>query len=31
VEREVAELGIETRVWEVGGPAEVLDGSAALF
>ncbi len=27
----VSALGIDTRVWEVGGPAEVLDESEALF
>ena len=31
VEAAVSALGIETRVWEVGGPAEVLDESEALF
>jgi phosphomevalonate decarboxylase len=31
VERSVAETGVETRVWEVGGPAQVLEESAALF
>jgi phosphomevalonate decarboxylase len=31
VEEKVAETGIETRVWEVGGPATVLSESAALF
>ena len=30
VEREIAEL-VPTRVWEVGGPAQVLDESEALF
>jgi phosphomevalonate decarboxylase len=30
VEAELAEL-VPTRVWEVGGPARVLDGSEALF
>jgi len=27
----VAECGVETSTWEVGGPAEVLEESAALF
>ena len=31
VEGEISELGIDTRVWEVGGPATVLDESEALF
>jgi phosphomevalonate decarboxylase len=31
VESEIADLGIDTRVWAVGGPAEVLDEDAALF
>ena len=31
VESAISELGIETRIWEVGGPAEVLDESEALF
>ncbi|WP_435195432.1 phosphomevalonate decarboxylase MvaD [Natronomonas sp. EA1] len=31
VEAAIAELGIGTRVWEVGGPARVLDESEALF
>ncbi|MFB6110166.1 MAG: phosphomevalonate decarboxylase MvaD [Halodesulfurarchaeum sp.] len=31
VESEIADLGVETRVWEVGGPATVLPESAALF
>ena len=31
VEAAIGNLGIETRVWEVGGPAEVLDESEALF
>ena len=31
VEAAIAELGVETRVWEVGGPATVLPDSAALF
>jgi phosphomevalonate decarboxylase len=31
VEAAVADCGVETRVWEVGGPARVLDGSDALF
>ena len=30
VEDAVADCGVETRDWGVGGPAEVLDG-AALF
>jgi phosphomevalonate decarboxylase len=31
VESRIAEIGIETDVWEVGGPAHVLDESDALF
>jgi phosphomevalonate decarboxylase len=31
VEDAVADCGVETRVWEVGGPARVLDESEALF
>ena len=31
VESAVADCGVDTRVWEVGGPAQVLDGDAALF
>ena len=31
VEGEIADLGIDTRVWTVGGPAEVLEESDALF
>ncbi len=31
VEGEISELEIDTRVWEVGGPATVLDESEALF
>ena len=31
VEEVVADCGVETCVWEVGGPARVLDGSEALF
>jgi phosphomevalonate decarboxylase len=31
VEEAVAATGVETAVWEVGGPARVLDGDAALF
>jgi len=31
VEAAVADCGVETEVWEVGGPARILDGSAALF
>jgi phosphomevalonate decarboxylase len=31
VESTIADLGIETYVWEVGGPAEVLSESDALF
>jgi phosphomevalonate decarboxylase len=31
VERAVADCGVETRLWEVGGPARVLDESEALF
>lgn len=31
VEAAVAKCGVETRVWEVGGPAEILDSEHALF
>jgi phosphomevalonate decarboxylase len=31
VESVVADCGVETRVWEVGGPATVLEEGAALF
>ncbi len=31
VESRIAEIGIDTDVWEVGGPARVLDESEALF
>ena len=31
VEASVAEQGVETMTWEVGGPAQILDESAALF
>ena len=31
VEGEIADLGIDTRVWTVGGPAKVLEESDALF
>jgi phosphomevalonate decarboxylase len=31
VEGVVADCGVETRVWEVGGPARVLEESEALF
>jgi phosphomevalonate decarboxylase len=31
VEGVVADCGVDTRVWEVGGPARVLDESEALF
>jgi phosphomevalonate decarboxylase len=31
VESAVADCGVETRRWEVGGPAEVLEESAARF
>jgi len=31
VEAAIADLGIDTRVWEVGGPARVRDSDAALF
>jgi phosphomevalonate decarboxylase len=31
VETAVADCGVETRVWTVGGPARVLDGSEAQF
>jgi len=31
VEKAVADCGVDTRVWKVGGPARVLDESEALF
>jgi phosphomevalonate decarboxylase len=31
VEEKVAEIGVETEVWEVGGPAQLLSESDALF
>jgi len=31
VEAAVADCGVDTRVWEVGGPAQVLGGGEALF
>ncbi|OYR98200.1 hypothetical protein DJ71_00565 [Halorubrum sp. E3] len=31
VESRIAEIGIDTDIWEVGGPARVLDESDALF
>jgi phosphomevalonate decarboxylase len=31
VEAAVADCGVETQVWEVGGPARILDESDALF
>jgi phosphomevalonate decarboxylase len=31
VESAISDLGVETRIWEVGGPAETLDASEALF
>ncbi|NLV10422.1 diphosphomevalonate decarboxylase [Halomicrobium mukohataei] len=31
VEETVADCGVDTRVWEVGGPARILDDSEALF
>jgi len=31
VEATVADCGVDTRVWEVGGPARILDESEALF
>lgn len=31
VEAAIADCGVETDVWEVGGPAEILDESDALF
>ncbi|WP_144900792.1 phosphomevalonate decarboxylase MvaD [Halobellus captivus] len=31
VESAVADVGVDTDVWEVGGPAEILPDSAALF
>lgn len=31
VEDVVADCGVETMIWEVGGPAEILDESEALF
>ncbi|WP_459192357.1 phosphomevalonate decarboxylase MvaD [Halosimplex sp. J119] len=31
VEEVVADCGVDTRVWEIGGPAQILDESEALF
>jgi phosphomevalonate decarboxylase len=31
VEEVVADCGVDTRVWNVGGPARILDGDEALF
>ncbi|MFC6938673.1 phosphomevalonate decarboxylase MvaD [Salinirubellus sp. GCM10025818] len=31
VESTIADLGIDTRVWRIGGPAQVLDADEALF
>jgi phosphomevalonate decarboxylase len=31
VEAAVADCGVDTEVWEVGGPARVLEESEALF
>jgi phosphomevalonate decarboxylase len=31
VESAIADCGVDTRAWSVGGPARVLDGSEALF
>lgn len=31
VEAAIADCGVETRLWEVGGPARLLDASQALF
>jgi phosphomevalonate decarboxylase len=31
VESAVADCGVDTRVWNVGGPARILDESDALF
>jgi len=31
VEAAIADCGVETRVWELGGPARILDESEALF
>ncbi|MEF8821231.1 MAG: phosphomevalonate decarboxylase MvaD [Halovenus sp.] len=31
VEAAIADCGVDTRIWEVGGPARVLDESEALF
>lgn len=31
VEEAIAATGVDTRVWEVGGPARILDDGAALF
>jgi phosphomevalonate decarboxylase len=31
VEETVADCGVDTRVWEVGGPAQILDEDEALF
>jgi phosphomevalonate decarboxylase len=31
VESAVADCGVDTRVWEVGGPARIIEESEALF
>ena len=31
VETALADCGVDTRIWEVGGPAEILDADEALF
>ena len=31
VEAAIADCGVDTRVWDVGGPARILDSDAALF
>ncbi len=31
VESAIADCGVETRVWEVGGPAQILDSNQSLF
>lgn len=31
VEERIAEIGIDTDIWEVGGPAHLLDENEALF
>ncbi len=31
VEETVADCGVDTRVWDVGGPAQILDEDKALF